>query len=151
MNSLKSIREDLGLKLKHVAGPTKISIGTISNYENGHSGISEEYLQRIADFLGVSVDEIKTPQKRRDIEKDKELVNDSMRIAFDLYKDLDKEDMLTIAENLYEISCDYQEAKQEKKTEKFTETVKKKILLGLAYKGFFEEIIIKEQENGNEN
>lgn len=53
---LTKLRALSGMYLKEIVGCLHISIGTMSNYENGIHQPSLEMLCRLADFYGVSTD-----------------------------------------------------------------------------------------------
>jgi transcriptional regulator with XRE-family HTH domain len=53
---IREIREELGLTLDKLAGKTGISKGFLSDVETGRRDISSEYLLKIADAMGASLD-----------------------------------------------------------------------------------------------
>lgn len=53
---LRSLRQNRNILQKEVAACLKVSIGTISNYENGVHQPDLNTLGRLADFYGVSTD-----------------------------------------------------------------------------------------------
>lgn len=59
---LRSIRKARGLSLAELSKMCGISIGSIGNYETGTRGISPFFLQKIADALQISVEEISKSQ-----------------------------------------------------------------------------------------
>jgi transcriptional regulator with XRE-family HTH domain len=53
---IREIREELGLTLEKLADKTGISKGFLSDVETGKRDISSEYLLKIADAMGASLD-----------------------------------------------------------------------------------------------
>ena len=53
---IREIREELGLTLDKLADKTGISKGFLSDVETGKRDISSEYLLKIADVMGASLD-----------------------------------------------------------------------------------------------
>lgn len=53
---LQSLRQSRNILQKEVAAYLKVSVGTISNYENGVHQPDLETLNKLADFYGVSTD-----------------------------------------------------------------------------------------------
>lgn len=53
---IREIREELGLTLDKLAEKTGISKGFLSDVETGKRDISSEYLLKIADVMGASLD-----------------------------------------------------------------------------------------------
>lgn len=53
---IREIREELGLTLDKLADKTSISKGFLSDVETGKRDISSEYLLKIADAMGASLD-----------------------------------------------------------------------------------------------
>jgi len=53
---IREIREELGLTLDKLADKTAISKGFLSDVETGKRDISSEYLLKIADAMGASLD-----------------------------------------------------------------------------------------------
>ena len=58
MFRLKELRLECGLKRSKVAADLKINAGTIANYENGIRQAPYDYLIKLADYYGVSLDYI---------------------------------------------------------------------------------------------
>ncbi|MDR2043929.1 MAG: helix-turn-helix domain-containing protein [Clostridium sp.] len=56
--SLLKLRNEKGVYQKELAAHLNVSIGTVSNYENGVHSPDLETLCKLADFFGVSVDYI---------------------------------------------------------------------------------------------
>lgn len=72
------IRDSKGLKDSHVANGTQIGKSTFSDWKSGRSTPKDEKLQKIADYLGVSVEYLRTgkegqtvlsPKNEKDISK----------------------------------------------------------------------------------
>lgn len=53
---LTSLREERGIYQKELAAILKVSVGTISNYENNIHFPDQEALLQLADYFGVTVD-----------------------------------------------------------------------------------------------
>ena len=53
---LASLREERGIYQKELAAILKVSVGTISNYENNIHFPDQEALIQLADFFGVTTD-----------------------------------------------------------------------------------------------
>ncbi len=64
---LASLREERGIYQKELAAILKVSVGTISNYENNIHFPDQEALIQLADFFGVSTDYLlgRTPYRYR--------------------------------------------------------------------------------------
>lgn len=58
MLAARKVREKLGLRPENVVVGTGISLKTISNFELGKTKPTSETLEKLADYYGVSVDEI---------------------------------------------------------------------------------------------
>ena len=58
MKKLKQIREERGLKQKKVADDLNISRSAYSSYETGAREASHDMLIKMADYFGLSVDEL---------------------------------------------------------------------------------------------
>lgn len=59
MNRIKEIRERVGIQQKDLAERAEISRPFLCDLENNRRGAKDETLRRIADALGVTVDELK--------------------------------------------------------------------------------------------
>ena len=53
---LTSLREERGIYQKDLAAILKVSVGTVSNYENNIHFPDQEALLQLADYFGVTVD-----------------------------------------------------------------------------------------------
>ena len=53
---LTSLREERGIYQKELAAILKVSVGTVSNYENNIHFPNQEALLQLADYFGVTVD-----------------------------------------------------------------------------------------------
>lgn len=56
--SLRKIREQLGLQQKDVASKVNLSAAALSNYESGKRKLDPEIAKRLAEYYGVSLDDI---------------------------------------------------------------------------------------------
>ena len=79
---LASLREERGIYQKELAGILKVSVGTISNYENNIHFPDQETLALIADYFGVTTDYLlgRTPY-RYNLETLNQAFADGMMIA----------------------------------------------------------------------
>lgn len=59
MYRIKEIRERVGIQQKDLAERAEISRPFLCDLENNRRGAKDETLRRIADALGVTVDELK--------------------------------------------------------------------------------------------
>ena len=59
MNEMRTIRKQRGLTLKTVAGASGVTFQYLADLELGRRGAKRETLQRIADALGVTVEDLK--------------------------------------------------------------------------------------------
>ncbi len=53
---LTSLREERGIYQKELAAILKVSVGTVSNYENNIHFPDQEALLQLADYFGVTID-----------------------------------------------------------------------------------------------
>lgn len=58
------LRDDQGLKDADVVKATGITKSTFSDWKSGRSKLKQDKLQKIADFLGVSVDYLMTGEEK---------------------------------------------------------------------------------------
>lgn len=56
MRSLHPCREERGIYQKELAAILKVSVGTVSNYENNIHFPDQDALLQLADYFGVTVD-----------------------------------------------------------------------------------------------
>lgn len=97
------LRDKKGLKDADVVKATGITKSTFSDWKSGRSKPKQDKLQRIADFLEVSVDYLMTGEEK---EGDKYYLNDEtaqvaqeifenkeLRALFDVQRDMEPEDL----------------------------------------------------------
>lgn len=97
------LRDDRGLKDADVVKATGITKSTFSDWKSGRSKPKQDKLQKIADFLSVSVDYLMTGQEKED---DRYYLNDEtaqvaqeifenkeLRALFDVQRDMEPEDL----------------------------------------------------------
>lgn len=105
------IRDSKGLKDSDVAKATGISAGTLSDWKKGRYNLKYDKLQKIAEFLGVSTDQLAGVQPdaqqsgyyldNETAEFAQELFeNPGMRILFDAARGSKQEDMKMAADLL---------------------------------------------------
>lgn len=105
------IRDSKGLKDSDVAKATGISAGTLSDWKKGRYNLKYDKLQKIAEFLGVTTDQLTGVQS--DVQQegyylDKEAAefaqelfdNPGMRVLFDAARGSKQEDMKIAADLL---------------------------------------------------
>ena len=59
MNKIKALREQAGIQQKELAARAEISQPVLCDLENNRRGAKPETYQRIADALGVKVEDLK--------------------------------------------------------------------------------------------
>lgn len=64
MNEMRRIRKDRGLTLLAVASKAGISVQFLADLERDRRSAKPETMQRIADVLKVTVEEMKTKQEK---------------------------------------------------------------------------------------
>ena len=97
------LRDEKGLKDADVVKATGITKSTFSDWKSGRSKPKQDKLQKIADFLEVSVDYLMTGEEK---EGDKYYLNDEtaqvaqeifenkeLRALFDVQRDMEPEDL----------------------------------------------------------
>lgn len=97
------LRDEKGLKDADVVKATGITKSTFSDWKSGRSKPKQDKLQKIADFLEVSVDYLMTGEEK---EGDKYYLNDEtaqvaqeifenkeLRALFDVQRDMDADDL----------------------------------------------------------
>jgi len=57
-NNLKQLREDSGIKQKHIAKQLGISANYYSQIENGHRSLQVDHLLKLRDIFSVSLEVI---------------------------------------------------------------------------------------------
>lgn len=63
MSRMEEVRVAKGLTQEVIATHAGIAVSTYSQYENGHRSVPFDVAERIAEFLGCSLDEIFLPTK----------------------------------------------------------------------------------------
>ena len=97
------LRDDRGLKDADVVKATGITKSTFSDWKSGRSKPKQDKLQKIADFLSVSVDYLMTGEEK---ESERYYLNDEtaqvaqeifenkeLRALFDVQRDMEPEDL----------------------------------------------------------
>lgn len=110
-NVLKKLRESRGLMQKDVANALGISPAAYSLYEKGQREPKFDFLQKIADYFGVSVEYLMTGEEKKGTET--YYINDDARdmaqfifenpeykVLFDASRKVKKEDIQFIKEML---------------------------------------------------
>ncbi len=71
---IKMIRESQGLTREEFAEKLNVSIYTVANYEQGQRGSNTKVLNKIAEALGVSTDELLKPHEKAKYELENALL-----------------------------------------------------------------------------
>jgi len=137
-NFLKRIREERNIGQSELAEKVGVSKQLLSGFENGRSGISNEVLKKISDFLQVSTDTILNGKSSIPFDnKSRNQLSEAMRLTFKFYGDeFDKETIIKIATELYGLMVDFENLKVNSKKEYFKKILEEKIAQGLAAKCF---------------
>lgn len=137
-NFLKRIREERNIGQSELAEKVGVSKQLLSGFENGRSGISNEVLKKISDFLQVSIDTILSGKSSTPFDdKSRSQLSEAMRLTFKFYGDeFDKETIIKIATELYGLMVDFENLKVNSKKEYFKNVLEEKIAQGLAAKCF---------------
>lgn len=111
LNVLKKLRESRGLMQKDVANALGISPAAYSLYEKGQREPKFDFLQKIADYFGVSVEYLMTGEEKKGTET--YYLNDDARdmaqfifenpeykVLFDASRKVKKEDIQFVKEML---------------------------------------------------
>jgi transcriptional regulator with XRE-family HTH domain len=135
-NILKKIRKEKNISQIELANIAGVSKQLLSGFENGRSGISNDVLFKIANYLDVSSDYIITGKNKNIIdEQGKKILQKAMSIAFDFYGDeFDKETLIKISSEIYSLMVDFEEKYKKLSSEDFEEFLNNKIAVGLAAK-----------------
>ena len=120
-NFLKRIREERNIGQSELAEKVGVSKQLLSGFENGRSGISNEVLKKISDFLQVSTDTILNGKSSIPFDdKSRNQLSEAMRLTFKFYGDeFDKETIIKIATELYGLMVDFENLKVNSKKEYF--------------------------------
>lgn len=137
-NFLKRIRKERKIGQSELAEKVGVSKQLLSGFENGRSGISNEVLKKISDFLQVSTDTILNGKSSTPFDdKSRDQLSEAMRLTFKFYGDeFDKETIIKIATELYGLMVDFENLKVNSKKEYFKKILEEKIAQGLAAKCF---------------
>lgn len=98
------IRDERGLKDADVVRATGITKSTFSDWKSGRSNPKNDKLAKIADFLGVSVEYLRTGEEEKGYYFNPETVkmaqaifeNQELRLLFDAARDSSPEDLQTV-------------------------------------------------------
>lgn len=141
-NFLKRIRKERNIGQSELAEKVGVSKQLLSGFENGRSGISNEVLKKISDFLQVSTDTILNGKSSTPFDdKSRNQLSEAMRLTFKFYGDeFDKETIIKIATELYGLMVDFENLKGDSngdsKKDFFKKILEEKIAQGLAAKCF---------------
>lgn len=141
-NFLKRIRKERNIGQSELAEKVGVSKQLLSGFENGRSGISNEVLKKISDFLQVSTDTILNGKSSTPFDdKSRNQLSEAMRLTFKFYGDeFDKETIIKIATELYGLMVDFENLKGnsngDSKKDFFRKILEEKIAQGLAAKCF---------------
>jgi len=141
-NFLKRIRKERNIGQSELAEKVGVSKQLLSGFENGRSGISNEVLKKISDFLQVSTDTILNGKSSTPFDdKSRNQLSEAMRLTFKFYGDeFDKETIIKIATELYGLIVDFENLKGDSngdsKKDFFKKILEEKIAQGLAAKCF---------------
>jgi len=141
-NFLKRIRKERNIGQSELAEKVGVSKQLLSGFENGRSGISNEVLKKISDFLQVSTDTILNGKSSTPFDdKSRNQLSEAMRLTFKFYGDeFDKETIIKIATELYGLMVDFEnlkgDSKGDSKKDFFKKILEEKIAQGLAAKCF---------------
>ncbi len=139
-NFLKKIREEKGIKASELARLVGVSRQNIYGYEQG-VGISNDVLIKIADALDVSANYILTGEESRSENAIKsEYLSKAMEMTYKFYEndDLERNVMIKIATETYNLIANYNKIKDSANKEIFEKSMQDRIIKGLAAKCFLE-------------
>ena len=147
-NFLKKIRNQNGLTLQELSDLTekldnkkKVSPQSISNYENLKANLGKDALKIVARALKVSVEQITTTGVSQFTSADQTILLESMTLANKFYPDLDQEEIVGIATQIFKLNHDYSAALDNNKEEHFENILKEQLTNGLAAKAFLNKIM----------
>lgn len=89
MNTIKQLREDMGIDQAYLARKLLVSQPTVSNWESGKKAPSNKSALKLANFFGVSVDYILGREKEKKLANYGELDEDMIKIS-ELVSSLDE-------------------------------------------------------------
>lgn len=145
-NFLKQVRESIKDEKGKILSCQKladrignISASALSQFENGKAALSMDTIQKIMFELKVSYEQLMisgiNPEDPRLKQKDKKLLLKTMNLAHDHYGDLDREKVIEIAAEIYDILAEFYIIKNDERDD-FMKSQEEKIIAGLAPKSF---------------
>lgn len=140
-NFLKQIRNQKGLTLKELSTIVKVSPQAISNYENFRVNLGKEALKRVSNALDVTIEQITSTGVSQFSPQDQKLLSQSMLMANEYNSDLNQEEIVEIATQIFKLHHDYKIASDNKKKDDFKKNLKSQLMKGLAAKSFLNQII----------
>jgi transcriptional regulator with XRE-family HTH domain len=136
-NFLKEIRETKNISQVELARRIGVSKGHISKFEKGIFAASFKVLNKIAETLDVSVEQIMTGEFKDGFDENhRMLLQDCVEMATDEFiNDFEKKDILKIATMMFNIMLNYQNNKKNPESlENFMKKTHEKMYEGLASK-----------------
>ena len=136
-NFLKEIRETKNISQVELARRIGVSKGHISKFEKGIFAVSFKVLNKIAETLDVSVEQIMTGEFKDSFDENhRMLLQDCVEMATDEFiNDFEKKDILKIATMMFNIMLNYQNSKKNPESlENFMKKTHEKMYEGLASK-----------------
>lgn len=64
MNKIKRARQEKGLKAKALAAKVELTPASVSKIERGLVGVSPEKAKRLAEVLGISIEDVLFPEEK---------------------------------------------------------------------------------------
>jgi len=143
-NFLKKIRTQKGLTLQQLSVPAEVSPQAISNYENFRVNLGAKALQRVADALDVTVEQITTTGTNTQFnEKEQKILLEAMNLAHEANPNLNQKEVVELASKIFKIHLDYESSTSNKTEIAFENTLKSKSLEGIAAQTFIDQVIKK--------
>ena len=136
-NFLKEIRETKNISQVELARRIGVSKGHISKFEKGIFAVSFKVLNKIAETLDVSVEQIMTGEFKDSFDENHRLLlQDCVEMATDEFiNDFEKKDILKIATMMFNIMLNYQNSKKNPESlENFMKKTHEKMYEGLSSK-----------------
>ena len=136
-NFLKEIRETKNISQVELARRIGVSKGHISKFEKGIFAVSFKVLNKIAETLDVSPEQIMTGEFKDSFDENHRLLlQDCVEMATDEFiNDFEKKDILKIATMMFNIMLNYQNSKKNPESlENFMKKTHEKMYEGLASK-----------------